>query len=128
VLPTSRHDGLRDEKFIGAPAPEWHVLVKPGPKGDPKKALKRADQIIRGEAQPFPQHPNARYSGRGTSVHYAPVPGNHVARPSGVALASPKSRRGKSQRAWLADHPQRPWEPQPRQFTHPRHLRAGRAS
>jgi hypothetical protein len=80
---------------------EWHLLVQPGPMGDPAKKAKRLAARILGVRVPPPptprlQRPGHRTGGygRGRLVLHRAKP----ARPSGVALASPNSLTGKAQR------------------------------
>lgn len=86
------------------------------------------DGLCNGRTKPLKvtalrRHPNRQYAGRGTSVDVSPRRAPRVARPSGVAFASPDSARGRAQRVWLDEHPLPPWDPGTRQFHHPRHER-----
>jgi hypothetical protein len=85
------------------PAPSWHELVRVGPKGDPEKALRRAESVRHGEVV----EPGSVDHGRqqhGVPVRSWPMFGLVLHRPHGLVDggARPDVERRRARRAGRA--------------------------
>lgn len=127
AAPTRR----RPSRAGRVPAPSWHDLVQPGPKGSPKRKAERLERAAaqHGEFRQVTSKPNrarrdqtpngaprrdVRVYSRAIGLQDAGRLVLHKHRPArraGVALASPTSSRGRAQRTGL-DH-QTPAAPDP---------------